>query len=112
MVIWIDAQISPAIAAWINENYPEHQAQSVRQLGLRDALDQLIFQKAKDADVVVMTKDVDFVRMQEQYGPPPKLIWITCGNSSNIQLKNILSKTLQSTIELFTSGEKLVEIRD
>ncbi|WP_439484267.1 DUF5615 family PIN-like protein [Cyclobacterium plantarum] len=34
----------------------------------------------RSADVVVMSKDDDFVQMLEKNGPPPKLIWITCGN--------------------------------
>ena len=56
MKIWIDAQLSPSIAAWVNEYFPEHTAQSVRQLGLRDATDESIFDKAGDAKAVVMTR--------------------------------------------------------
>jgi predicted nuclease of predicted toxin-antitoxin system len=39
MTLWIDAQLSPSIAAWVNENYKDIQASSVRALGLRDATD-------------------------------------------------------------------------
>jgi predicted nuclease of predicted toxin-antitoxin system len=38
MIIWIDVQLSPAIANWISENC-EVQAMVVRELGLRDAED-------------------------------------------------------------------------
>ncbi len=46
MKIWIDAQLSPAIAAWINRTYEDIEAQSVRAVGLRDALDPEIFEEA------------------------------------------------------------------
>jgi len=38
MTIWIDAQLSPAIAKWIAESFLV-QAIALRDLGLRDATD-------------------------------------------------------------------------
>jgi hypothetical protein len=38
MTIWVDAQMSPAIAAWLSSNLPVN-AVAVRDLGLRDATD-------------------------------------------------------------------------
>jgi len=52
----------------------------------------VIFFKAKAETVVVMTKDSDFVNLLEKYGPPPKLIWTTSGNTSNKTLKEILKR--------------------
>jgi predicted nuclease of predicted toxin-antitoxin system len=112
MKIWVDAQLSPAIAAWINRTFDDIEAESVRALGLRDAIDPEIFEKAKQADVVVMSKDDDFIRLIEQKGTPPKLIWITCGNTSNARMREILSKTLLKAKELLESGETVVEISD
>jgi predicted nuclease of predicted toxin-antitoxin system len=42
MKLWIDAQMSPAIARWISANFAIA-AVAVRDLGLRDAKDQEIF---------------------------------------------------------------------
>jgi predicted nuclease of predicted toxin-antitoxin system len=58
-----------------------------------------------------MTKDRDFVRLLDELGAPPKVIWITCGNTSNLRLKEILGTTLASAIALLESGVNLVEIR-
>lgn len=60
MQIWIDAQLSPAIAGWIVETF-HIEAYAVRDLDLRDATDQEIFVAARRAAAVVMTKDSDFV---------------------------------------------------
>jgi predicted nuclease of predicted toxin-antitoxin system len=38
------------------------------------------------------------------------VLWITCGNTSNARLKEILQNTLASAIVLLEAGEKLVEI--
>lgn len=86
MKIWIDAQLSPAIAAWINRNYNDIEAESVGSLGLRDALDHQIFRQARQREAVIMSKDRDFLKLIEQHGPPPQIIWITCGNTSNTKM--------------------------
>ncbi len=46
MRIWIDAQLPPSIANWINQRYKNVEAKAVRELGLRDALDPEIFEEA------------------------------------------------------------------
>jgi predicted nuclease of predicted toxin-antitoxin system len=79
MRIWIDAQMSPAIAAWISSNYAVS-AVAIRDLGLRDADDKEIFHAARQEKAVVMTKDSDFVLLLDKLGPPPQVIWVTCGN--------------------------------
>ncbi|MBV9927714.1 MAG: DUF5615 family PIN-like protein [Acidobacteria bacterium] len=110
MVIWIDAQLSPGIAAWLNGNFALT-AYAVRDLGLREATDRTIFLAARNESVVVMTKDSDFVRLLEELGSPPQVIWLTCGNTSNSRLRQILTDALPRAIELLKSGESLVEIR-
>src|SRR5699024_3109988 len=112
MKLWIDAQISPAIAAWINQTYQNIEARSVRSLGLRDALDYEIFEKARKQNIVVMSKDKDFTELVSQHGSPPQIIWLTCGNTSNDELKKILAKTLQQAQILVDKGEAVVEISD
>jgi predicted nuclease of predicted toxin-antitoxin system len=107
--VWIDAQLSPAIAAWISSNFAV-KAVAVRDLGLREATDRQIFSAAKRENVVVMTKDSDFVLLLDRLGPPPQIIWIRCGNTSNARLKEILTRTLPKAIELLNAGERLVEI--
>ncbi len=93
MQIWIDAQLSPAIARWINANF-DVEASAVRDLNLRDSEDDEIFLRAKKENAVVMTKDSDFILLLDFFGSPPKIIWLTCGNTSNASLKKILSKHL------------------
>lgn len=110
--IWIDAQLSPALAAWINQEFEECRAQSVVALGLLDAADEEIFFEAGRAGAVVMSKDNDFIRLLDRLGAPPKIIWITCGNTSNRRMRSILEKTLLPAIRILRGDEELVEIRE
>ena len=109
MKIWVDAHISPAIARWIHDRF-SIEAYPLRELGLREADDDVIYQRAKDEQVVFMTKDEDFVNLLERYGSPPMVIWLTCGNTSNRELKRILEIHFEKVCQLINSGEDLVEI--
>lgn len=110
MRVWVDAQLSPAIAVWLSSEFPLD-AVPLRDLGLRDAQDKDIFQAARRERAVVMTKDGDFVVLLDRFGPPPQVIWVTCGNTSNARLKEILTRTLPKALELLDAGERLVEIK-
>ncbi|MBD1896861.1 DUF5615 family PIN-like protein [Coleofasciculus sp. FACHB-129] len=109
MTIWVDAQLSPGIAAWIANTFGVT-AVALRDIGLRDAEDFEIFEAAKAQGAIVMTKDRDFVDLVDRYGVPPQIIWLTCGNTSNTRLREILSATLPEALELLRTGEMLVEI--
>ena len=110
MTIWTDAQLSPLIAAWISWKFPAVQAVALRALGLRDAEDETIFQAARQAGAVVLTKDADFLRLLDRFGPPPQVIWLTCGNTANERLQQVLLATLPAALDLLAEGEPLVEI--
>ena len=109
MTIWVDAHLSPAIATWITSTFGIV-ALALRDMGLRDAEDPEIFEAAKDQGVIFITKDSDFVDLVGRFGAPPKIIWLTCGNTSNARLREILSETLPKALELLRAGEALVEI--
>jgi predicted nuclease of predicted toxin-antitoxin system len=87
MIFWVDAHISPSISLWINEKFPGVQAFSFRSLGLRDATDFHVYTEARKENIVLIGKDADFQKLVLKNGPPPSLIWLTCGNTSNERLK-------------------------
>ncbi len=71
MIVWIDAQLPPALAHWLTETF-EVTALSLRDLGLRDAKDIEIFEAARQPNTIIMTKDSDFVDLACRLGTPPK----------------------------------------
>ena len=77
---------------------------------MRDAKDLEIFRAARAANAIILTKDADFAYLLAQHGSPPKVIWLTCGNTSNENLRRILRAALKSAIKVLNSGETIVEI--
>ena len=111
MTLWLDAHISPHLVTWIRDT-TGFVVVHVRDLGLNEAEDSLIFSRAREADAIVITKDRDFVELLSRLGPPPRVIWCTCGNTSNDRLRAVLSETLGDALNLLNRGERLVEISD
>ena len=87
-------------------------AHSVRDLELREAKDQAIFHTPREAGAVIMSKDSDFVLLLERLGPPPQILWVTCGTTSNARLWDILLKSFPEARARLEQGEPLVEISD
>lgn len=111
MILWLDAQLSPALANWITEQFTQIQAVPVRELGLRNADDREICAHARSAGAVVMTKDRDFLHLLFEQGPPPQVIWLRVGNSSNQALQAVLLRTLEQALASLRDGEPWVEVR-
>ncbi len=112
MIVWVDAQLAPALAPWLSATFGI-EAYSARFLDLQSAKDHEIFSAARAAGtVVVLTKDQDFVLLVERLGPPPQVVWITCGNTSNERLRVILTRSFPEAMELLRRGEPVIEISD
>jgi predicted nuclease of predicted toxin-antitoxin system len=109
MIIWVDAQLPPTLAAWIVETFGVT-ALSLKELGLRDAKDTEIFEAAIQPNLVIMSKDSDFVDLVCRLGSPPQILWLTCGNVTNKNLRRILTSTLPDAIIQLQQGESVVEI--
>jgi predicted nuclease of predicted toxin-antitoxin system len=109
-MIWLDAQLSPTLAKWITVqlNIP---CKSLRELNLHISQDKVVFEKAKAEKVIIITKDSDFVDLVTRFSDPPKIILLTCGNTSNQKLKEIFENKLSLALELLENNP-LVEISD
>lgn len=113
MIIWLDAHLSRHLAPWITNEFGI-EARSAWHLGFTTAEDQDLFEAARktDAPVVILTKDDDLVKLVQRLGPPPQIIWVRCGNTSNQHLRALLGKALPNVLELVKAGEALIELHD
>jgi len=111
MIYWIDAQLPPQLAIWLSQTF-KVEAYSLRDLDLRDAEDEQIFQQARQQGIVIISKDSDFVDMVLRLGIPPQLLWITCGNFTNRRLQEPLTQVFPKAEKLLATGEAVVEIAD
>jgi predicted nuclease of predicted toxin-antitoxin system len=109
MKFWVDAQLPPLLAEWLTKNHGV-EALSLRDMGLRDAADDEIFRAAQQAQVVLISKDSDFVELVSRHGAPPQLLWVTCGNVTNRRLQEVFAKTFPDAVALLAAGQAIVEI--
>jgi len=109
-VIWLDAHLSPKIAKWLKSELGL-EACSLKFLGLQEADDEVIFRAARKADIIFLTKDQDFAEMVIRLGFPPRVVWLRVGNTTEENLKEILSDRLGDALSYIEAGESLVEIR-
>jgi predicted nuclease of predicted toxin-antitoxin system len=109
-VWWIDAQLPPVLAAWLTAWGTA--ARHVADLGMLAAPDATIFAAARSVGAVVVTKDEDFVRLLEEHGAPPQVVWVTVGNVRNARLRELVQRHWPSIREQVEAGEALVELAD
>jgi predicted nuclease of predicted toxin-antitoxin system len=107
--VWTDAHLSPALAPWIAVTFGI-EAVALRDIGFREAEDAAIFAAAREAGAALMTKDSDFAELVSRHGQPPQIIWLTCGNTSNVALRAILVDAWPEVARLLVLGEPLIEI--
>lgn len=106
---WLDAQLPPALAPWLTERFGVP-AYSAAYLGFRDADDEVIFQAAREAGAVIVSKDSDFPERVLRLGTPPRLLYVTCGNTTKARLTELFDLHFAEAHRLFGAGEAIVEL--
>jgi len=103
----VDAQLPPALCVWLDAR--GHQAEHVALIGLGAASDLEIAAYAERADLILVSKDEDFVvlRLPDRF----PLLWLRCGNASNRALTLWLEQRWHQIETWLLGGERLVEAR-
>ena len=109
MKFLVDAQLPPALAQWLRD--AGHEAQAVREVGLREAEDSAIWQHAQAEGRVIVTKDEDFAQRAQSLAAGPVIVWLRIGNTSNAALREWLIPQLPQLVELIGQGHRVVEVR-
>jgi predicted nuclease of predicted toxin-antitoxin system len=73
-----DQNLSFKLCRQLADVFPD--SNQIRLLGMEEADDRFIWEYAKANDFILVSQDVDFADMATLYGPPPKVIWLRCGN--------------------------------
>jgi predicted nuclease of predicted toxin-antitoxin system len=106
----VDAQLPPSLVRFLAERGEE--ATACRDVGLRDADDDDIWQFAISGTWCIVTKDEDFAirRITERVGPP--VVWLRIGNSTNPASFQWLSPLWANVVEQLRAGQGLVEVTE
>ena len=78
-----------------------------RIAGLDRKSDLQVWEYAKQNDLTVVTKDMDFYELALARGIPPKIVWLRCGNVSNRYLLVLLLKEADTIAAFIAEPESI-----
>ncbi len=93
MKLLFDQNLSFKLCRLLDDIFPE--SNQIRLLGMETAEDRVVWEYAKGNDFILVSQDVDFADMATLFGPPPKVIWLRCGN----QPTNAIERRLRDHAE-------------
>lgn len=85
-----DQNLSFKLVGRLADLFPE--SDQVRRLGLDQADDHAIWHYAKLNGFVLVTQDSDFADLVALFGPPPKIVWLRCGNQFTQAIEELLRR--------------------
>ncbi len=109
MKFLVDQQLPPALARYLQSE--GHDASHVRELGLNEAEDQVIWRLALANQQVVISKDEDFWYRAIAPGSTGRLVWVRIGNCRRQNLIEAFRNRLASIVAAFETGSRIVELR-
>lgn len=98
MKLLFDENLSPKLSTRLSDIFPD--SLHVRDVGMKATIDPIVWNYAKDNDLMIVSKDADMHDLSLVFGNPPKVIWLRLGNFSTLQVENLLRREF-STIKLF-----------
>jgi predicted nuclease of predicted toxin-antitoxin system len=90
MKLLFDQNISPRLVHMLADIYTG--SVHIRDIGLRDADDSVIWDYAGSHGFAIVSKDSDFQQRSLLYGSPPKFIWLRVGNCPVKTIEDLLRK--------------------
>lgn len=93
MKLLLDQNISFRIASKIQDIFPG--TGQVKELGLENSKDLVIWEYARINGFCIVTFDNDFYDIGLLKGSPPKIIWMRTGNTKTSNIERILRKNYE-----------------
>lgn len=109
MKLLLDENLSRRLVPFLQHDYPG--SNQVILLGMESATDKEVWQKAKDDDYVIVTRDADFQELSLVWGQPPKVIRLkTLNQTRAATLKLLLESRDVITASLLEQDLASIEI--
>jgi predicted nuclease of predicted toxin-antitoxin system len=99
-----DENLSPALVRRLADVFPD--SVHVRDVGMKATDDPVVWDYAKDNDLMIVSKDADMHDLSLVYGNPPKVVWLRIGNCSTKQVEELLRRDF-AVIKLFYEDDSV-----
>ena len=104
MKLLFDENLSPKLPSRLSDLFPG--SLHVRDVGMKATIDPIVWDYAKDNNLMIVSKDSDMHDLSLVFGSPPKVIWLRLGNCSTSQVENLLRRKFDA-IKLFYEDQNL-----
>ena len=102
MKLLLDQNLSPHLCDRLRDVWAD--LVHVRTVGLATADDPVVWEYARQHDLIIVSKDGDFSGRAFLFGAPPKVIWVAVGNCSTRQIEQLLCRR-RAQVEDFAASE-------
>lgn len=102
MKLLFDQNLSFRLGQRLQDIFPG--SNQVRVLGMDQTGDREVWAYAKANDFTIVTQDADFADLSLLLGPPPKVIWLRCGNQPTPAIEKRLRDSLPDIAALGSSA--------
>jgi predicted nuclease of predicted toxin-antitoxin system len=99
-----DENLSPKLPSRLGDLFPN--SLHVRDVGMKAIIDPIVWNYAKDNNLMIVSKDADMHDLSLVFGNPPKVIWLCLGNCSTLQVENLLRQNFEA-VKIFYEDENL-----
>jgi predicted nuclease of predicted toxin-antitoxin system len=104
MKLLFDENLSPKLPHLLADIFPN--SLHVRDIRMKATIDPIVWDYAKDNDLMIVSKDSDMHDLSLVFGNPPKVIWLRLVNCLTSQVANLLRRDFDA-IQLFYQDEYL-----
>jgi len=108
MKLLFDQNLSFRLCHQLADLYPG--SSQVRLVGLANADDRAIWQYAAANGHALVSLDYDFAEMAALLGPPPKVIWLRCGNQRTATIEDLLRRHCDAITAFESDAAACLEI--
>ena len=109
MKLLFDHNLSHKLPARLADVFPG--STQTRLLGMERAEDIAVWEYAKTHGFILVTLDSDFFDILSLQGPPPKLVWLHCGNQPTASIEKMLRANSAHIVDLNADpGQVCLEI--
>jgi len=102
MKLLLDENVSLKLVKFLQNDFPG--SERVAFLNMQGSTDTQIWEFAKQKHYIIVSKDNDFRQRSFLVGYPPKVIWLSIGNSGINEIRKLLLGNV-ATIERFSNNQ-------
>ena len=110
MKLLFDQNLSHRLVQALQKEFPD--SRHVREVGLEEATDAVVWQYAAQQGFAIVTKDADFHQRSFLFGHPPKVVWLRVGNTSTTKIEALLRRRVDDVGAFCSDPESAFLILD